>query len=181
MSDTDLAKQFATIFRGRTDCRGAIHGECVREKLTLDHYRRQLTGEESLGIYPLRTDDTCYWASTDFDEDNVEAARRLMDALYNLGVNTGVWLERSKSKGWHVWLFLDAPAPARDVRLLLRAALKKADLPPSVEVFPKQGSLSETPDRIGNYIHLPYFGNGNDGRRQFCDVQTLTPIPWRGS
>lgn len=174
--NADTVKQFATIFRGRTDCWGALHGECVREKLTLDHYRQQLEGEKSLGIYPVRPDDTCYWASADFDNDDVEAARRLMDALYSLGINTGVWLERSKSKGWHVWLFLDAAAAAKDVRLLLRAALKKASLPPAIEIFPKQNSLSETPDRIGNYIHLPYYGNGGDGRRQFCDTRTLAPI-----
>jgi len=175
--NAETIRRYATIFRGRTDCWGALHGECIREKLTLDHYRNQLAGKNSLGIYPLRTDDTCYWASTDFDDGNVEAARQLMDALYDLGINTGVWLEKSKSKGWHVWLFLDAPAQAKDVRLLLRAALKKATLPPTVEVFPKQDSLGETPDRIGSYIHLPYYGNGNDGRRQFCDVQTLNPIP----
>jgi len=175
--DTEVVKRFAAIFRGRTDCWGALHGECIREALTLRHYRQQLTGENSLGIYPLRPDDTCYWGAGDFDDGDVEAPRQLMSTLYDLGVNTGVWLERSKSKGWHVWLFLDAPVPAKDVRLLFRAAMKKANLPLSTEVFPKQDSVADTPDKVGNYLHLPYFGDNGDGRRQFCDVQTLTPIP----
>ncbi|GAF80112.1 unnamed protein product, partial [marine sediment metagenome] len=83
--NAETVKQFATIFRGRTDAWGALHGECVHEKLTLDHYRRQLTGEKSLGIYPLRPGDTCYWGVVDFDNNDVEAARQLMSALYDLG------------------------------------------------------------------------------------------------
>jgi hypothetical protein len=52
----DQVRRLATLFSGRTDVWGAIHGEAVKEAVTLGHYERHLRGETSLGIYPLLAD-----------------------------------------------------------------------------------------------------------------------------
>jgi hypothetical protein len=111
-------------------------------------------------------------------------ALRLMEALGYYGMNQGLSLEKTKSKGWRVWLFFSAPVPARHVRRLFRAALDRAGLPSSIEIFPKQDFVGKptpsNPFPVGNYVHLPYFGggpSGDRGRRVMVDPKTLNPIP----
>jgi hypothetical protein len=93
-------------------------------------------------------------------------------------LNRGVYLERSRSKGWHVWVFFDAPVPARDIRRVLRHSLALAGLPASTEVFPKQDRLGNG-TRLGNYVNLPYAGGDRpDGRRMMVNLDRLSPIGW---
>jgi hypothetical protein len=110
-------------------------------------------------------------------------ALKLMEALGYYGANQGLFLEKTKSKGFRVWLFLSAPVPARHVRRLFRAALGRAGLPSSIEVFPKQDFVGKptpsNPFPVGNYVHLPYFSGGPSGPRSgrvFVSPKTLTPI-----
>ena len=100
-----------------------------------------------------------------------------MDALDVMGIDQGVHLERSKSKGFHVLVIFSDWTDAALFRLLAKAALAKAGLPPNTEVFPKQDRLTaDTP--WGNYLNLPYFGGDNcGGRRMIIDATSLTPIP----
>ena len=56
---SELVKHFASLLRGRTDAWGSLGGNCNKELVTLDHYRRRLAGKVSLGIYPLRRDGRC--------------------------------------------------------------------------------------------------------------------------
>lgn len=187
-------KAFATLFRGRTDAWGALPPKCNHKPVTLAHYERHLKGEVSLGIYPLLDDGTCSWVTADLDQpgtapwhkgpDDAVPALRLMEALGYYGANQGLFLERTKGKGWRVWLFLSAPVPAEHVRRLFHAALGRAGLPSSVEIFPKQNFVSQpTPDNpfpVGNYVHLPYFGgrpSGDRGGRVMVGPKTLIPIP----
>ncbi len=184
---------FATLFRGRRDAWGALPPKCNHEPVTLAHYEHHLKGEASLGIYPLLDDGTCCWITGDLDQpgtaswhngpDDTMPALMLMEALGYYGANQGLFLEKTKGKGWRVWLFFSAPVPAKNVRRLFRAALNRARLPLSIEIFPKQDFVSEpTPDNpfpVGNYVHLPYFGGGPSGSRPgrvFVDPKTLVPI-----
>ena len=189
-----IAKAFATLFRGRTDAWGALPAKCNHEQVTTAHYYNHLKGKVSLGIYPLLDHGTCFWAAADLDQpgtapwhngpDDAMPAVMLMEALGYYGVNQGLFLEKTKSKGWRVWLFFSAPVPAKHVRRLFCAALGRAGLPLSLEIFPKQDFVSEpTPDNpfpVGNYVHLPYFGGGPSGERGgrvMVDPKTLIPIP----
>lgn len=186
-------RAFATLFRGRPDAWGQFPRYCKHELVTPAHYERHLKGKVSLGIYPLLDDGTCFWAAADLDQpgtalwhkgpDDAMPALTLMKSLSYYGVNQGLFLEKTKSKGWRVWVFFSAPVPAKDVRRLFRAALCRAGLPPSIEIFPKQDFVSKpTPDNrfpVGNYVHLPYFGgepSGDRGGRVMVDPQTLIPI-----
>lgn len=110
-------------------------------------------------------------------------ALMLMKSLGYYGANQGLFPEKTKSKGWRVWLFFSAPVPARHVRRLFYAALDRAGLPPSIEIFPKQDFISEptpeNPNPVGNYVHLPYFGGRPSGPRPgrvFVDPKILAPI-----
>jgi hypothetical protein len=47
--DTTL-QRFASLFQGRTDVWGALHGQAVKETVGLGHYRKHLEGRASLGI-----------------------------------------------------------------------------------------------------------------------------------
>ncbi len=189
-----LVKAFAALFRGRTDAWGALPPKCHHNLVTLAHYRRHLKGELSLGVYPLLDDGTCSWIAADLDQpgtapwhngpNDAMPALTLMEALGHYGANQGLFLEKTKSKGWRVWLFFSAPVPARHVRRLFHAALGRAGLPSSVEIFPKQDFVSKsTPDNpfpVGNYVHLPYFDgrpSGDRGGRVMVDPKTLAPIP----
>ena len=167
---------FKEIFQGRTDAWGALHGQCVHEDVTQQHFLHHLAGKTSLGIYPLLDDWRCRWAVVDIDINDLNLAVRLRDALGELGLNTGVYIERSKLKGYHVWLLFDELVSAKDVRRILRAALTKAELDPTTEIFPKQDKLTEE-TRFGNYVHLPYCGNNGEGRRTVLRPGTLDPMP----
>ena len=186
-------RAFATLFRGRTDAWGALPAKCNHEQVTIAHYYNHLNGKVSLGIYPLLDDGTCPWAAGDLDQpgsaswhkgpDDAMPALMLMESLGYYGVNQGVYLEKTKSKGWRNWVFFSVPVPAKHVRRLFYAALAKSGLPSSIEVFPKQDFVGKptptNPFPVGNYVHVPYFGGGPSGPRPgrvFVDPKTLVPI-----
>ena len=191
----DLVRDFATLFRGRTDAWGSVTGRCNYEPVTIEHHSRHLKGIAPLGKYPLLDNGTCYWIAADLDQklgsaswhngpDDDVPAQNLIEGLVYFGANQGLYLEKTKEKGWRVWLFFSQPVFARDARRLFHASLDKAGLPRSVEVFPKQDvvgkPIPENPHPVGNYVNLPYFGGGPSGPRQgrvFVDLRTLTPIP----
>ena len=175
--DVSIVRLFASLFPGRYDVWGALHGEAIKERLTLTHFRRHLEGRVSLGIYPLRRDGAVKWFAGDIDRNEPEHALGLAEAFRQLGLTSGVYVERSKGKGFHVLVLLDHWLPARDVRLAAKEALRIAGLPVGTEVFPKQDRLTdETP--WGNYLNLPYFGGDNpQGRRMIINPLTLAPWP----
>jgi len=163
----DLAEQFALLFRGREDAWGKVGGQCVKQPVTLKEYVRHLRGYESLGIYPLLPDGTVWFAAIDIDEDDPILAAEVRDTLMDWDVPA--YIETSKSKGYHVWVFFSEPVPARKVRALLLAAWKTAAPErPAPEVFPKQDYATRV--RFGNYINLPYFPpHTTNGRRVMVD------------
>jgi len=172
----DIVNTFASLFSGLPDAWGTITGQCVKQKVEAEHYRHHLEGKVSLGIYPLRRDGQCSWFAIDIDHDDIAQAVAVIEQFAAIGFNGGVYLERSKSKGYHVYGFLSDWVPASQVRLIARYVLKQAGLPASTEVFPKQDNIA--PDAFGNYLNLPYFGGNNkDGRRMMLDLKSLSPIP----
>jgi len=174
----DIVTAFASLFRGLPDAWGTITGQCVKEKVTLEHYRRHLYGKVSLGVYPLRRDGQCRWFAIDDDHDDLHEAIAVIEHLVAIGFNRGVYIERSKSKGYHIFGFISDWTSARDVRRIAQAAICKAGLPATTEVFPKQDSADGV--RYGNYLNLPYFGSANaDGRRMILDLKSLRPMTLR--
>jgi hypothetical protein len=101
-------------------------------------------------------------------------ARRLQAALAAAGIVA--WVERSRSKGYHVWVFSAGLVTASDMRRMLLLAHQVAEVP-AREVNPKQEFLSG--GNYGNYVRLPYpdcYDVSTDKRRVLDDHNEPMPF-----
>jgi superfamily II DNA or RNA helicase len=182
----DKVKLFRSLFRGRDDVyairwegRNAkagyspachrVWGESFRsgpEKpkeyfpLTDQVIHEHLTGKLTAGIYPLLTDETCWFLAADFDkatwQDDVRAFLHTCAEWKVPAI-----LERSRSgRGGHVWIFFEAPLPARLARGLGTAILTRTmdsryqlGLDSYDRFFPSQDTMPK--GGFGNLIALP--------------------------
>ncbi len=129
-----------------------------------------LTGKLTAGVYSLLTDETCWFLAADFDkatwQDDVQTFLHTCVEWKVPAV-----LERSRSgKGGHVWVFFEAPLPARLARELGTAILTRTmerrhqlGLDSYDRFFPSQDTMPK--GGFGNLIALPLQhlprGNGN--------------------
>ena len=150
-----MVKTFADLFQGRPDAYGSDTGGAIWEPVTLDRYRNHLDGIEPIGIYPImhQPDGSLHvrWGCCDIDTGDWSEAYMLATALSGMGLHPQV--ERSRSKGWHIWIFTDLPVLASEMRRCLKVAYSAIDLP-AKEANPKQETLR--PEQLGNYVRLPY-------------------------
>jgi hypothetical protein len=134
-----------------------------------------LRGQLSIGVYPMH-EDRVQWGCVDLDEgeeQSWEHARDVKRVLSSVTVES--WIERSRSKGYHVWVFASDWTTARHMRHLLRGACEVAGAPDK-EVNPKQETLQ--PDQLGNFVRLPYFGVlSGPIRRQVIVDRVGEPFP----
>lgn len=166
---------FVTLFRGRGDCYGSEEGGCIRKPLTPQVFSAHLRGEVGIGVYPAVPASVpfCVWGCIDIDVEDLGSARLMQRTLGAVGITS--WVERSRSKGYHVWVFADDRVPAEDMRRMLLVAHQVAEYP-AREVNPKQSDVSAT--KVGNYVRLPYYGGlqAVPTRRVVLD-DTDTPMP----
>ena len=151
--------------------------------LTDETIERHLRGQESVGVYPLLEDDTCWFLACDFDRRTWQLdALALLEACGEHGVSAA--LERSRSgNGGHVWIFFSAPVAAGSARrlgaLLLRDAMTRRaeiDLASYDRLFPNQDFLPQK--GFGNLIALPLQGRCRaTGTSVFLDPETFEPWP----
>lgn len=135
-SPAEKVKLFRSLFRGREDVYavrwegrnngkagyspahrrvwGVPHTEQPKEyfPLTNQVIHDHLTGKLTAGVYPLLTNETCWFLAADFDKatwlEDVRAFLHTCDEWQVPAV-----LERSRSGGGgHVWIFFEAPLPA---------------------------------------------------------------------
>ena len=112
--------------------------------------RRNLTAAEMAG----QPEWVVHWGCIDWDQGYEQSwpdALNTHNALKAFGITS--WIERSRSKGWHLWVFADAWVPAELMRNALIGACQIVDAPIK-EVNPKQTELAE--GGLGNYVRLPY-------------------------
>ena len=170
--------KFAEIFNGLKRAYGCTYintqptnGEKLkgksfikREPVTLEHYQNHLKGiEPTLGIVPIRDDNTCIWGCIDVDSyagfDHIKLLNKIK--LFKLPLVVC----RAKSGGAHIFLFSRKFVEAkimRDKLLEIRAVLGFAN----AEVFPKQIELKSEED-TGNFLNLPYFQGDKTTRYAF--------------
>ncbi len=128
--------------------------------LTDDVIHEHLVGKETVGIYPLLQDETCWLLAVDFDkkawqEDTVA----FLAACSELSVPAA--LERSRSgKGGHVWIFFERAIPASTARKLGCVILTRTmesrhqlGLDSYDRLFPNQDTMPK--GGFGNLIALP--------------------------
>lgn len=154
-----LIDGFITLFRGRGDCYGADEGGCVRKPLSRSVFRDHLVGNYGIGVYPAVPADPpfCVWGCSDIDIEDLDAAKLLKKTMGMAGM-VG-WIERSRSKGYHVWVFSTEPVHAEIMRRALLVVHQVADYP-AREVNPKQSDVSI--HKVGNYVRLPYYNGLGD-------------------
>lgn len=174
--EKEMLDQFVNLFRGRGDCYGSEEGGCVRRPLTPDVFWNHLTGGAGIGVYPAVPSNPpfCVWGCSDIDVEDLGAARLLQRTLEMANVPS--FVERSRSKGYHVWVFADQPVPAETMRRALLVAHQVADYP-AREVNPKQSDVSA--HKVGNYVRLPYYGgiDSTPSRRVILDDDDQ-PMPF---
>ena len=91
----------------------------------------------------------------DFDQEDLTPPMEFLAVAKNHGLTT--YIERSKSKGYHVWVFFEeAGVLAAKARRVALHILHQIGMP-GTEVFPKQDRL-DGPDSYGNFINAPLFG-----------------------
>lgn len=154
--EQQLVTAFTKLFRGRGDVYGHDEGRCVKEPITRSHWQQHLDGTHGIGIYPAvptSTEPICAWGCTDIDVEDHSQAILLQQTLQMANITS--WVEKSRSKGYHVWIFTTAPVSAIAMRNMQLVAHQVADMDPK-EVNPKQTDV--TSHKYGNYVRLPYLG-----------------------
>jgi hypothetical protein len=144
----------------------------VTDEVVLDH----LQGKRPYGVYLLLGDLTRA-AVVDFDVAEFGPVLECVGRAQHYEV--AMHIERSKSKGFHVWSFFPEPGvPAWKPRCVLRHILDETESP-KVEIFPKQDRLSEDTTNCGNFINAPLFGAlVHQGKTVFLDPKRgLAPFP----
>ena len=128
--------------------------------LTDDVLRQHLEGKQTIGVYPLLLDETCWLLAVDFDKkswhDDVSA---FLETCRALGVSAA--LERSRSgNGGHVWIFFERAIPASTARklgslILTRTMDRRHQLGMDSydRFFPNQDTMPN--GGFGNLIALP--------------------------
>lgn len=171
MLDDTTVDRFARLFIGRTDAWGGDEGRAVWQPTSRTLYRNHLTGTQGIGIYPIKqrqTDDEplqVRWGCCDIDTGDWGEAYRLGVALEKMGM--APWIERSRSKGWHIWVFAEEWVHAWEMRRALKVAYAAIGLP-AKEANPKSEKLRA--NQLGNYVRLPYKGWFTDGNKPHRQV-----------
>ncbi len=145
--------------------------------LTEDVIRDHLLGRQTIGVYPLLQDDTCWFVAVDFDKKTWETdASAFLETCYGLTVPSA--LERSRSgNGAHVWIFFAEPIPAAFARRIASALLTRTmerrytmGLDSYDRLFPSQDTMPK--GGFGNLIALPLQrGPREIGNSVFVDNQ----------
>jgi superfamily II DNA or RNA helicase len=138
-------------------------GECPNRKfmpLTDQIIFNHLIGKQTIGIYPLLKDDTCWFLAVDFDKNNwQEDCKAFVHSCRDNDIHA--YIERSRSgKGGHVWIFFKSPISASLARklgnFLLARTLEKryqVGIESYDRLFPNQDTLPQ--GGFGNLIALP--------------------------
>ncbi|RMF98478.1 MAG: hypothetical protein D6734_00185 [Candidatus Schekmanbacteria bacterium] len=146
----------------------------VREPFTFKVAKNHILGNFTVGIYPVRLDNTVNFIAFDIDissrfipkfitdrqqwKSAKKVALKTAKSIVNECATSDVfsYIEDSGYKGYHCWIFLKSPLRASIARDFARRIVSsiKADDFLSIEIFPKQKFVKE--GSLGNLIKLPF-------------------------
>ncbi|CAN7196546.1 TOTE conflict system archaeo-eukaryotic primase domain-containing protein [Rossellomorea sp. LjRoot5] len=136
-----------------------------------------LSGEKTIGIYPLLDNDFCFFLAIDFDKGSWKKdVKAFMNVCKDLDIPTSV--ERSRSgNGAHVWIFFEEAVKASLARKLGHTLLSRTmeqhfalGMESFDRLFPNQDTLPK--GGLGNLIALPLQGESRkQGNSVFLNDQ----------
>lgn len=150
--------------------------------LTNQVYYDHLIGKQTIGLYPLLQDQTCWFLAVDFDKNNWQQdVQAFIESCKELNVPASI--ERSRSgNGCHVWIFLQQATSAVLVRklghlLLSRTLSRRYELGMDSfdRLFPNQDTLPK--GGFGNLIALPLQNGPRKKDNSVFIDENLIPYP----
>ncbi len=188
MTKIETVRGFSHLFHGRHDAwfesfpKG---GKARWSPVTLELYRKHLTGAIEIGTYPVTDDGQCRWGCIDIDKDDFTLATDIWSVWNYYGIQS--WIECSRSKGWHIWTFAKDWLPAKIMRQaglhvlrIARTAEKECglrELEAKTEVNPKNDAPWHTKTGLVNTVRLPYSGRAKPGRMTVVEPRTSSATP----
>src|ERR1700738_2385118 len=176
-------KDWKAINRSRPEERKKVDQKTRRFlRMTDAVIENHLLGKETVGVYPLLPDETCWFLAVDFDKKTWEYdSLAFLETCQELNVPAA--LERSRSgKGGHIWIFFDRALPAITARKLGCVILTRTmerrhqlGLDSYDRFFPNQDTMPK--GGLGNLIALPLqFAPRKAGNSVFID-SGFNPYP----
>jgi hypothetical protein len=164
--------RFASLFSGRSDA--YFDGwKALWQRPSLKVFRDHLSGRiDGIGTYPIKDDCTGKWSCIDLDgpEYTFSRAVDVVDVWQYYGATA--FVERSRSKGWHVWSFAKEWTSAETLRYAGLQVAKIAELPSDTEINPKGTDPKATRTGLINTVRLPYPGKGDWQRQVVLDASS---------
>lgn len=149
----------------------------VTDEVILNH----LLGKETIGIYPILTDNTSYFIAADFDEGDWENDVQKFIAVCN-SFSLQAYAEISRSgNGAHAWVFFEKSYQCFKSRAIMLEMIRKTfNHSPFVKeasfdrLFPNQDTITD--GGFGNLIALPLQGERVvHNASVFCELEKFTP------
>ena len=155
---TQAERDWKAYYASRPEDRKRVDKETrkyipISDQAIHDH----LAGKQTVGVYPLLHDETCWFLAVDFDKKSWQRdADAFRATCHNLGVPAA--LERSRSgKGAHIWIFFERPISAVTARklgaLLLTRTMERRHqlgLDSYDRLFPNQDTMPKAASAISS-------------------------------
>lgn len=126
----------------------------IKRPVTQELWDAHVEGKQSIGIIPIREDNTCGWGCIDVDQYPPPTASILKKIREKkLPLNPCF----SKSGGLHLFMFAEPPVEAKIMQTALRNLAVILGLS-RCEIFPKQIAVDYSKNEIGNWLNMPFFG-----------------------
>ncbi|MBW1781729.1 MAG: hypothetical protein JRL30_13425 [Deltaproteobacteria bacterium] len=177
LNDQEKIEIFKSFFSGLPNVYGTYdpstgRARQVKAQVTNEVLLAHLTGKQPYGVY-LLTKDRTRAIAVDFDTQDRKPPTQFVARAVHYGLSAHI--ERSKSKGYHVWMFFNQEGVvARKARLVVRHILEEIEQP-QTEIFPKQDEIGVN-THYGNFINAPLFGTlVLKGKTAFVDPTTFNP------
>ena len=159
LSQDEKTNLFMNLFTGLKYVYGTYNietGKSYQVKAVVDKnvIIKHLWGYQPYGVY-LLIKDKIKAIAVDFDANDLIPIVRFTIETNRHGIP--VYIERSKSKGYHVWIFFEYPIQAFKARMLVHHILNEIGCK-STEVFPKRNELGGNTE-YGNFINAPLFND----------------------
>ena len=159
-----------------------VSDEIIRNHLRGNDPQEYASKDFTVGVYPLLTDETCWFLAIDFDKSTwMEDVKAFLDTC--AGYQVPAVLERSRSgNGGHSWIFFESPIQAATARKLGAMLLTKTmNLRPEIgmdsydRLFPSQDTMPK--GGFGNLIALPLQKKPRERDNSIFVDHNLMPYP----